>query len=322
MRILTGIRPSGDIHLGNYLGSIEPALKRQSDNECFFFLADLHTLTTLQDPLLLREYTLDITATWIACGLDISKHLLYRQSDIPFVTELSWYLSTVFGMGHLQKSHAYKDALNRGLEVNHAVFSYPVLMAADILLYDADIVPVGKDQKQHVEMARDMAGAFNAIYGEILTLPEVFIEESVMTIPGLDGRKMSKSYGNVLPLFAGEKGLKTLFLSIPTDSSALEEKKSMRDTTLGALFQALSDTENLNAYEEKLLAGGFGWGHAKLALLEIFLKRFKDIRTTYFALRKDEGYLRSVLQQGGEKAYAIGRAKINSVRERLGFLSL
>jgi tryptophanyl-tRNA synthetase len=235
-RVLTGIRPSGNVHLGNFLGMIQPALSWQRQHECFFFMADLHALTTMKEPQKLLPYTLDAVATWVALGLDTTKHVLYRQSDIPEVMELTWYLSCVTGVGLLQKAHAYKDAAANSKEASLGVFYYPALMAADIILYDAHIIPVGKDQKQHVEIARDMAGSFNAVYGDILTLPQPAIEESVMTVPGLDGRRMSKSYNNEIPLFCSAKQLRKRVMSIQTDSSDMASPKSLKDTILGDYF--------------------------------------------------------------------------------------
>ncbi len=318
-RVLTGIRTSGNIHLGNFFGMIEPALRWQEKAECFFFLADLHSLTTLKDPKLLNIYTFDTVATWLALGFDESKHLLYRQSDLPEVTELAWYLSCVTGMGLLQKAHAYKDAQSKQNELNHGVFAYPVLMAADILLYDATIVPVGKDQKQHVEIAKDIAGSFNAIFGpEVLVLPEPVIEEKVMTIPGLDGRKMSKSYGNEIPFFSDSVALKKLVMSITTDSSALEESKELDGTLVGALFELVTSSKEYTSLRERLWAGGYGWGHAKLELFERLEAKIKPLREEYLKLRTDESHLKSVLTRCAEQARVIGDKTLRRVRSAVG----
>ena len=318
-RSLTGIRPSGTVHLGNYLGMIEPALKYQNEYQCLYFIADLHALTTNKDPKLLREQTYDLVATWLALGLDTNKHILYRQSDIPNVTELSWYLSCCTGFGFLEKAHAFKDAVSQSKEVSHAIFAYPILMAADILLYDTDIVPVGKDQKQHVEMARDMAGSFNAIYGDVIKLPEPVIQESVMTIPGLDGRKMSKSYNNEIPLFSSEKILRKKVMSITTDSSDMEAPKDLEGTLVGQLFDLFATKDQYRDLESRLKAGGLGWGHAKEELFQAINDKVKDARTEYDKLRVDENYLKKVLKEGATKAEDIANPVLSRIRRAIGF---
>ena len=318
-RALTGIRPSGSVHIGNYLGMIKPALDLQKDYQCLYFLADLHAFTTVRDPLALKKDTLDQVAVWIALGLDYKKNILYRQSDIAEVTELAWYLACHTGMGFVEKAHAYKDAAAKNKEVNVGVFYYPILMAADILMYDADIVPVGKDQKQHVEMARDMAGSINATYGEgILKLPEVLIKEEVMTIPGLDGQKMSKSYNNILELMIPEKQLRKKIMTLTTDSTPLEEPKSMKNTLLGQYFNLFATNEGFNELEKKLKAGNYGWGNAKQDLFEVINNHIKPFRTKYDEIREDEKFLKSVLLEGQEKAKAISTPILNRVRTALG----
>lgn len=318
-RSLTGIQPSGNIHLGNYLGMIKPALQAQEEHECLYFIADLHSLTSRKDPALLRQSTFDAVATWIALGFDYKKHLLYRQSDIPQVTELSWYLSCCTGMGLLEKGHAYKDAVAAGRDANHGLFAYPVLMAADILMYDVDFVPVGKDQKQHVEMARDMAGSFNAAYSvEALKLPAPVIREDVMTIPGLDGRKMSKSYGNEIALFLPEKELRKKVLSLKTDSTPLEDPKSLKETVLGDLFKLFAPPGAFSDLEKRLNAGGLGWGHAKQELFEAIDAEVVQARTRFVELRADESALERILLEGAERASRIGLEVLNRVREVIG----
>lgn len=318
-RVLTGIRPSGNVHLGNYLGMIKPALSWQQDHLCYFFIADLHALTTVKDPAKLMPFTLDAVATWIALGLDTKTHFLYRQSDVPEVTELAWYLGCVTGVGLLQKAHAYKDASSQTKEVNIGVFYYPTLMAADILLYDAEIVPVGKDQKQHVEMARDMAGSFNSIYGDILKLPEPAIEESVMTIPGLDGRKMSKSYNNEIPLFAAPAQLRKKIMSIATDSTDLAAPKSLQGTVLKDLFTLFCSAEKVADIEARLNKGGLGWGHVKEELFQVIDDHVAPMRTLYEELRADEVRLKAVLQDGAERARSEAHKVLSRVRTALGF---
>ena len=319
-RSLTGIRPTGDIHLGNYLGTIKPALENQNEFECLYFIADLHSLTTRKNPVALRQSSLDVAATWMALGLDVNKHIMYLQSEVPYVTEFAWYLGSCTGYGLLEKAHSFKDAKANNKEVNFATFAYPVLMAADILMYDADIVPVGKDQKQHVEMCRDMAGSVNAIYGEnLLKLPEVSIRESVMTIPGLDGRKMSKSYNNTIPIFAAPKQLRKKIMSLTTDSTALEEPKSMKENTLGDLYKLFGTQDEYNDLEKRLNAGGLGWGHAKDELFQVIDRDLSDARERYNELRKDEEKLRKILTLGAEKANAIALPILNKVRSSMGF---
>ena len=319
-RSLTGIRPSGNVHLGNYLGMIRPALKRQGEFHCMYFLADMHALTTNKDALKMHQYSLDLVATWIALGYEHTKHILYRQSDIPMVAELAWYLSCCTGMGLLEKAHAFKDASNQQREVNHGVFAYPVLMAADILMYDPDVVPVGKDQKQHVEMARDMAGSLNAVFGEgVLKLPMPHVEEDVMSVPGLDGRKMSKSYGNEIPIFLEEKGLRKLIMSLKTDSTGLEEPKSLDGTLLGDLFRLFASPDQYTDLSDRLQKGGMGWGHAKDELFQVINSHFAEPRERYHALRKDKPYLEKVLATGADQAYEIGVKVLNRVRSAVGF---
>jgi tryptophanyl-tRNA synthetase len=319
-RSLTGIRPSGNVHLGNYLGMIRPALKRQHEFHCMYFLADMHALTTNKDAGKMKEFSLDLVATWIALGYEHEKHILYRQSDIPMVSELAWYLSCCTGIGLLEKAHAYKDASSQQREVNHGVFAYPVLMAADILMYDPDVVPVGKDQKQHVEMARDMAGSLNALFGEgVLKLPLPQVEEDVMSVPGLDGRKMSKSYGNEIPIFIDEKGLRKLIMSIKTDSTPLEEPKTLAGSLVGDLYKLFASPSQTTDLSTRLLKGGLGWGHAKDELFQVINAYFSEARTRYADLRKDEAFLENVLASGADRAYDIGVPVLNRVRKAVGF---
>ncbi len=318
-RSLSGITATGGMHLGNYLGMIKPSLEMQKDYDCFYFIADLHAFTKLKDPKSIKENVFIQTATWLALGLDTNTHTFYKQSDVPEVTELAWYLSSVTGFGFLEKSHAFKDAQANNKDINCALFSYPILMAADILMYDADIVPVGKDQKQHVEMARDMAGSLNAKFGEdLLKLPEVSIKEEVMLIPGLDGRKMSKSYNNGIPVFAPEKELRKKIMSLTTDSSGLEDSKTMKDTTLGELYSLFASTEQSADLEKRLNAGGLGWGHAKDELFQIINSYFKESRERYYELLKDEDSLLKVLKEGAEKARSISIPVLSRVRDAVG----
>ena len=317
-RSLTGLRATGNLHLGNYLGAMRPALAFCEKYDGIYFIADLHALTSNRNPDLLASQTFDHLATWLAIGLDTEKHTLFRQSDIREHTELSWFLSCVTNLGLLEKSHAFKDAVAQGADVNHGLFAYPVLMAADILLYDADVVPVGKDQKQHVEMARDIAGAFNAVYGDVLKLPEPVIQEEVKLIPGLDGRKMSKSYGNEIALLCPEKELRKKLMSLKTDSTPLEEPKTLRGSLVGDLFTLFGSAEQFADLESRLAQGGMGWGHAKEELFGVINEYVRPARDRYNELRGDEGYLRDVLKRGAEKARAIASPTMNRVRHAVG----
>ncbi len=318
-RALTGIRPSGDLHLGNYLGAIKPAIALQNDYDCIYFVADLHALTTMRDAKKLAQYSYDIVATWLALGLDPDKHLLFRQSDIPFVTEYAWYMSCVTGVGFLEKAHAYKDATAQAKEVNHGVFAYPVLMAADILLYEPDVVPVGKDQKQHVEMARNMAGSFNAAFkGASIKLPEPLINEQVMTIPGLDGRKMSKSYDNYIPLFAEEKALRKKIMSLITDSSSQEEPKELDGTTVGDLYKLFATASQYADLKNSLGQGGMGWGHAKEALFVAINEEVTAARRRYQELKDDTKHLDTILGRSTQRAFEIAKENINKLRASVG----
>ncbi len=319
-RALTGITTSGEIHIGNYLGAIKPALKLQNDYQCLYFLADLHSLTKQKDPVKQQESIYHQVALWIAVGLDYKKHLLYRQSDLPNV-ELSWYLSCVTGIGLLEKGHAYKDARAKNNEVNVGVFYYPILMAADILLYAPDVVPVGKDQKQHVEMARNIAGSFNAIYGAgevILKQPEVMIAEDVMLIPGLDGQKMSKSYNNTIELMLPEKQLRKKIMSLTTDSTPLEEPKVLAGSLLGNLYKLFATNSEFADLEKRLAAGGLGWGNAKEDLFQAINREVYDSRLKYEEIRGDQKFLDEVLAEGKVKAEAIANPILRKVREAIG----
>lgn len=318
-RLLTGIQPSGAVHIGNYLGMIKEAIALSNKHESFLMLADLHCLTSIKDGSLLKNLILDCAATWIACGLDINKHTLFLQSEVGLHPECAWCLSCVTGMGLLEKGHSYKDAIAGGAEVNHGRFSYPVLMAADILLYDADLVPVGKDQKQHVEFARDMAGSFNAVYGkDLLKLPEPYINEDTMTVPGLDGRKMSKSYGNVVPMFESEATLKKLILSIKTDSSDLAAPKELDGSLVGTYFKLFATPAQYDDLKMRLAKGGLGWGHAKTELFELINTFITPFRDSYNEVRKDEKYLLQTLHRGSLKAFNTALPTLQRMRKAVG----
>jgi len=317
---LTGIKTTGELHIGNYLGAIVPAIEKQKDNNCIFMIADLHSITTLKDPKLLQTYIYDNIASWITLGVNTDQHTLFLQSQIPYHTELSWYFSCMTGMGFLERAHAYKDLKDKNpKDLNHGIFYYPILMATDILLYNTDLVPVGKDQKQHVEMTRDIANSFNNLYNsEIFKLPEAIIKKEIEIIPGLDDQKMSKRYNNVIPLWSTEKKLRKKIMTIKTDSKTLEEPKSLKGTLIEKYLTHFSTKEEYNNLEKQLQAGGLGWGHAKEKLFEIINNHFKDYRNKYQELRKDEEQLRKILKNGNQKALDISTPVIQRVRKAVG----
>lgn len=316
-RSLTGVKPSGLVHLGNYLGSIRPALALAQDHESFLFIADYHALTTLHDPVLLRAYTYDVTAAWLACGLDPERVHLYRQSDLPEVFELTWVLACHLAAGQLERGHAYKDAIAKGEAPNAGIFNYPALMAADILLFDADIVPIGRDQKQHLELTRDVASRINHHYGEgTLVVPEARITEAPL-VPGLDGAKMSKSKGNAIPLFAPAKELRKVVMKIVTGSEPLEAQKPTEGVTVFELFRLVAPAR-AEEMADKLHAGGYGWGHAKQDLYEALEAELADKRERYAALRADEPGLDRVLSEGAARVRPIARRTLDRVRAAVG----
>jgi tryptophanyl-tRNA synthetase len=319
-RLLTGIQSTGTPHLGNILGAILPAinLSKIPGNESFFFIADLHSLTQIKDPLVLRENTLSTAAAWLACGLDPDKVIFYRQSDIPQVTELMWYLLTFFPYQRLTLAHSFKDKSERLEDVNGGLFTYPMLMAADILLYDANIVPVGKDQLQHLEFTRDVAARVNAKLGQVFVLPQEKVDESVMLIPGTDGQKMSKSRNNVIDIFEDEKALKKRVMNIASDSTPLEAPKNPDTCNIFSLFALIASEEDVSVMRKNYLDGGYGYGHAKQALLEAILQRFKKEREVYSYFMAHPLELEEVLRQGAQKAEPIANQVIARFRKQLG----
>ena len=319
-RSLTGVKPSATPHLGNYLGAIRPALRLAEDYESFLFIADYHALTTLRDASAMRAYTYDVTATWLACGLDPERIHLYRQSDVPEVFELSWVLACLIATGQLERGVAYKDAKAKGEAPNAGLFNYPVLMAADILLFDADVVPVGKDQKQHLELTRDVAERFNHVFGDderLLVPPEPVISDAPLVL-GLDGQKMSKSKGNAIPLFASAKKLRKIVMKIVTGSEDLEAPKPSEGTTVFELYRLVADEAAVADMARALEAGGYGWGHAKQDLYEALEAELGPKRETYRALREDEARLDAILRAGAEKVRPIARATLARVRGATG----
>jgi tryptophanyl-tRNA synthetase len=319
-RLLTGIQSTGTPHLGNILGAILPAinLSKIPGNESFFFIADLHSLTQIKDPLVLRENTLSTAAAWLACGLDPDKVIFYRQSDIPQVTELMWYLLTFFPYQRLTLAHSFKDKSERLEDVNGGLFTYPMLMAADILLYDANIVPVGKDQLQHLEFTRDVAARVNAKLGQVFVLPQEKVDESVMLIPGTDGQKMSKSRNNVIDIFEDEKALKKRVMNIASDSTPLEAPKNPDTCNIFSLFALIASEEDVSVMRKNYLDGGYGYGHAKQALLEAILQRFKKEREVYSYFIAHPLELEEVLRQGAQIAEPIANQVIARFRKQLG----
>lgn len=319
-RLLTGIQSTGTPHLGNILGAILPAinLSKVPGNESFFFIADLHSLTQIKDPLVLRENTLSTAAAWLACGLDPDKVIFYRQSDIPQVTELMWYLLTFFPYQRLTLAHSFKDKSERLEDVNGGLFTYPMLMAADILLYDANIVPVGKDQLQHLEFTRDVAARVNAKLGQVFVLPQEKVDESVMLIPGTDGQKMSKSRNNVIDIFEEEKALKKRVMNIASDSTPLEAPKNPDTCNIFSLYALIASEEDVSVMRKNYLEGGYGYGHAKQALLEAILQRFKKEREVYSYFMAHPLELEEVLRQGAQKAEPIANQVIARFRKQLG----
>lgn len=321
-RILTGIQATGVPHLGNILGAIQPGIQlaRQADHEAFLFIANMHSLTAIKEADLIKQNTYGVAAAWLAFGLDTSKNVFYRQSDVPEVAELMWYLNCFTPFPMLSNAHSFKDKSENLKEVNAGLFTYPVLMAADILLYDANFVPVGKDQKQHLEMTRDIAGAFNHKYGEVLVLPEASIDERVMIVPGTDGRKMSKSYNNYINIFLAEKELKKQVMAIVTDSTPLEEPKDPDTCNVFALFKLVATHSETEDLRRKYLAGNFGYGHAKTALLELLLSKYADERSQFNYWMSDKTALDEELIKGAEKARSIATKTLTRVRAALGFV--
>jgi tryptophanyl-tRNA synthetase len=320
-RILTGIQSSGRPHLGNLLGAIIPAieLSQQPGNDSFFFIADLHSLTSIKDSTVRVNNVRAVAAAWLAFGFDIEKNYFYRQSMIPEVCELTWYLSCFTPYPMLANAHSFKDKSDNLSDVNAGLFTYPVLMTADIILYDADFVPVGKDQQQHLEIARDIASAFNNSYGETFVVPEAKIEEALKTIPGVDGRKMSKSYGNIIDIFLPEKELLKQIKSIKTDSTPMEEPKNPEGDTVFIIYSLLATSEEREALRQKYLGGNFGYGHAKQELYNLIIRKYAKEREAFNYYMSNPEELERKLQQGEAKAREVAFKVLDRVRKKLGF---
>jgi tryptophanyl-tRNA synthetase len=320
-RILTGVQSTGTPHLGNLLGAILPAIEMANDskNESFIFIADMHSLTQIKDGNELRENTYSVAATWLACGIDINKTVFYRQSDIPEVTELTWYLSCFFPYQRLTLAHGFKDKADRLADVNAGLFTYPMLMAADILLYDAEIVPVGKDQLQHLEMTRDVANRFNNIVGETLVPPQAKINEDTKLVPGIDGEKMSKSRNNFINIFLADKKLRKQIMGIQTDSKALEDSKDPDTDNVFALYKLLASEEQIAEMRANYENGGYGYGHAKQALYELIVDKFADVRAKYSHYMENRHEIDEALAVGAEKARIIAKDVLQRVRGKIGY---
>ncbi len=320
-RILTGVQSTGTPHLGNLLGAILPAIKMANNpkNESFLFIADMHSLTQIKDGNQLRENTYSTAATWLACGLDIHKTVFYRQSDIPEVTELTWYLSCFFPYQRLTLAHSFKDKSERLTDVNSGLFTYPMLMAADILLYDAEIVPVGKDQLQHLEMTRDVANRFNNIVGKTLIPPLAKVQEHTKLVPGTDGQKMSKSRDNVITIFLSDKKLRKQIMGIKTDSTPIEEPKNPETDAVFALYKLIASKPEVAEMRIKYLGGNYGYGHAKQELYELIIDKFAIIRERYHHFMEHRDEIDEALAIGAEKARKIAKEVLQRVRSKVGY---
>ena len=318
-RTLTGITPSGTLHIGNYFGAMRPAIDAQAKGDSYYFIADYHSMTAITDAAERRKFTLGIALDWLACGLDPKISVFWRQSDVPEVTELTWLLGSVTPMGLLERAHSYKDKTAKGISPNFGLFAYPVLMAADILLYDTNHVPVGKDQKQHLEMTRDIAIKFNETYGETLVVPEAVIREDVAVVPGLDGQKMSKSYGNTVEIFGDEKALRKKIMGIVMDSRTPAEPKPDADKNLAIQLLRLVAPANVSSdFENRLRAGGLGYGDLKKALFEHYWNYFAAARARRTELAANLDHVESVLREGALRARAVASVVMKRARQASG----
>ena len=318
MRILSGIQPSGVLHIGNYFGMIQPAIALQNKGEAFYFIANYHALTSVRDPKALREHSRRVAVDFLACGFDPERGVLFMQSDVPEVTELTWILATVAPMGLLERAHSYKDKLARGIPASAGLFNYPVLQAADILIYDSDIVPVGKDQKQHIEIARDLAVKINEIYGNVLKLPEPYIKAETETVPGVDGQKMSKSYGNTIDIFGEEKETRKRVMSIVTDSTPVEAAKDPATSTIFQLFSLFGSKDEIAKMREDFQKGGTGYGDFKKQLFEKLWEYFTPMRKRREELLAEKNYVDEILVRGARRANEVANEVMARVRAAVG----
>jgi tryptophanyl-tRNA synthetase len=318
LRILSGIQPSGKLHIGNFFGAMRQHLKLQAEHSCFYFIADYHALTSNPNPAEVLENSFDVAMDYIALGLDTEKTVFWRQSDVPEVTELTWLLSCVTPMGLLQRCTSYKDKIAQGLSPNHGLFAYPVLQAADILIYNSDLVPVGADQKQHIEVTRDIAGRFNNTYGEVFTIPQEHIIESVAVVPGIDGQKMSKSYGNTIGIFEQRDSVRKKIMKIVTDSTPVEEPKNPDKCNVFALLRLVAPPEELADWENKYRSGGMGYGQAKKRLAELIIEYFEPFRQKRAELEKNLDHVKNILANGAERARAVASETLLRARKAIG----
>lgn len=320
--LLSGVQPSGKIHLGNYLGAIKQHIELQKEYKCYIFIADLHALTTVKDPKLMQEQSLEIAMTYLALGLNPEKTIFFKQSYVSEHAELCWIFDCITKMPFLERAHAWKDAKNKkNKETTVGLFNYPILQAADILLYEPDIVPVGKDQKQHIEMTRDIAINFNNIFGKTFKIPEPFIKKEIAVIPGTDGQKMSKSYKNTIDIFANENELKKQIMGIQTDSTSVESPKNPSNCNVFKLYKFLASKEEIKDLEEKYKKGGFGYGDAKKLLLSKTLKSFEEARDSYSNLLNKKSYIQEIIEEGSKKAKEKASSTLNKAKEKIGYLS-
>lgn len=323
MRILSGIQPSGRLHLGNYFGALRKHIELQTQHDCFYFIANYHAMTTVTEGERLAEFTREVALTYLALGLDPQKAVFFRQSDVPEVCELTWILSCMTPVGLLQRAHAYKDKVAQGLSPNHGLFTYPVLQAADILIYKSNLVPVGQDQAQHIEMTQDIHGKFNQAYNcNVLVRPEPLISAEAAVVPGIDGRKMSKSYDNTIELFAPPKQARKRIMSIKTDSKGVDEPKDPETCNVFALLRLLAPTDEVSQWKERYRAGGMGYGEAKQRLAELFEQTFAPARERYEALSKDPAYVEHILTDGAHRARAVARETMREVRQCCGLTTV
>ncbi|MBU0515692.1 MAG: tryptophan--tRNA ligase [Proteobacteria bacterium] len=318
MRVLSGIQPSGSLHIGNYFAMMKPMIRYQETSDLFVFIVNYHAQTSVEDPRALARNTIQVAQDWLALGLDPERCTFYTQSDVPEVCELTWILCNVTPVGLLERAHSYKDKVARGLPANHGLFTYPVLMAADILLYQAHVVPVGKDQQQHLEITRDIAFKFNHKFGETFVVPEAEISEDVAVIPGIDGQKMSKSYDNTIDLFGDENEIRQKFMSIVTDSLPVEAPKDPEASVLFALYRPVSTKAEVEALADRFRAGGLRYGDLKVELFEKYWEYFAPFRAKRAEMAKNEDYVRQVLEQGAAKARAVAAPTLKLVRDRTG----
>ncbi len=319
MRILSGIQPSGAFHIGNYFGMMEPSIRLQDEGEAYYFIADYHALTTIQNGETLRNNCFEAALDFLACGLDPEKAVFFRHSQVQEVTELSWLLSTVTPMGLLERCHSYKDKTARGLSATHGLFAYPVLMAADILIFDSDLVPVGRDQKQHVEVTRDIAQKMNDLYGaDLLRIPEPRIREAAAKVPGLDGEKMSKSYGNTLEIFGAEKAQRKKVMRIVTDSAGVEDAKDPDSSLIYQLYSVFANDTQSEAMAASFRSGGVGYGDFKKQLWEAYWEYFAPMRQRREELQANPDYIHQVLKEGADKAREVASVVVGRVRQAMG----